>query len=247
MKNKIKIHKIYTETVYKTIHKLSTPIIFKTFHPIILNNNNIPKNEPIILAPNHRTTLDPFVVTAGLDNPIHWLALKRFFDGEDSIFNNSKNPVLCKTTSLLFKNIGAVPFDREGNNIGSIKVLINYLRMNGTIGVFPEGGTNKKPEERDINEIKISLMNLSRSTDAWIIPISIIWIPKEAKIKNKVIVNFREPYKSNGMSPNEAAEIWYSSIRSGLEENKKIIKNLQEIEGIILSEEEQKTLELKMK
>lgn len=48
-----------------------------------------------------------------INNAVHWMALKRFFTGEDSIFNNNKNPILCKMTTLIFKSIGAVPIIRD--------------------------------------------------------------------------------------------------------------------------------------
>ena len=57
----------------------------------VLNIQNLVQDYAggIIYASNHRSTLDPLYITRYLNEEIHWVALKRFFTAEDSIFNNS--------------------------------------------------------------------------------------------------------------------------------------------------------------
>ncbi len=78
-------------------------IVLKSiFHPIILNKSNFSNVDTgIIYAPNHIRTVDPLVIESIIKTNVHWVALKRFFDGTDSIFNNSKNPLLCSVTKYL--------------------------------------------------------------------------------------------------------------------------------------------------
>ena len=237
----------FTEKVYRLVRTAGKSFVMAKFKPIVLNKEVVPKDGPIIFTPNHRQTLDPFFIVATEKTPIHWAALKRFFTAKDSIFNNSKNPILCKFTALLFRGIGAVPIDREKSNFDSVKKLNAYLREGSSVGIFPEGTTNKKPEEQDLLPLHLDLLRLAQRNDAWIQPISIVWTPKGSGLKNRVIINFRSPYKVGEMKREEASTILTDALQSGIDENKKIISNLQEIEDIVSNTEQEKTLKLTIK
>lgn len=92
-------------------------IIQQKFHPIVLHIENIAdEKQGVIYAPNHRSTLDPLVLECVIKKNIHWAALLRFFRAEDSIFNNSKNPFLCKLTRYIFNKLHHFPIDRKSDN-----------------------------------------------------------------------------------------------------------------------------------
>ena len=79
---------------WKKYYKLARLIVkvgFWSYKPVNLNRQNLSSFNRTIYAPNHRNTLDSMFLLSGIKSPVHWVALKRFFDGEDSIFNNSKN------------------------------------------------------------------------------------------------------------------------------------------------------------
>jgi hypothetical protein len=52
--------------------------------------------------------------------------------------------------------------------------------------------------------------------------ISILWNESE-KAKNKVAINFREPFQAVGMSKQEITEKWKTEILIGLDENKQVL------------------------
>lgn len=247
MKININQEIIYTEKVYKLIRTVGRPFVMAKFKPLFLNLENIPKEGPIIFASNHRQTLDPFFIISASNIPIHWAALKRFFTADDSIFNNSKNPFLCKFTAVLFKGIGAVPIERGKLNISSIKKMSEYLKNGRCVGIFPEGTTNKKPEEQDLLKIHTEFLHLAKKNDAWVLPISTVWAPKQSNVKNKIVINFREPFKVGDMSIDEATDKFVKLVQSGVDENKKIFTNLQEIKDIVTNSNQEKTLNLVIK
>ena len=126
------------------------------------------------------------------DDAIHWAALKRFFTAEDSIFNNNKNFFLRHFTALMFKEMGLIPVNRGGDTRETIE-LTNYCLKNGSsIGIFPEGTTNKNPSKQELLDIKNGLLYFSKNNNAVIQPISILWTPEE--YENRVIVNYRHPF-----------------------------------------------------
>lgn len=256
MKLKINQKKFMTEKVYKLVRQPVKPFVSLIFNPIILNADCVPKKESVVYAPNHRKTEDSFLMFAIIKDAVHWMALKRFFTGEDSIFHNSKNPILCKLTSIVFKSIGAVPIIRDQDkdkyekcdNSESLKEFDQYLSLGSSIGIFPEGTTNKNPEKQNFTlPIKTSAFRFVKNNDSWLQPISIVWIPKNYNIKNKAIINFRPPFKTNEMEVSEILEKWKETVEAGIEENKQIIEHLRGINEITSQDVKVKKLELKLK
>lgn len=211
--------------LYKFVHYISKPIIKIKYHPVYLNQNNITKDKCVIYAPNHRQTLDSLIMIAGLSNPVHWAALKRFFEGKDSIFNNSKNPVLCGLTKFLFNNLEMVPVDRDDDNISSLGSLNKYLFLKEAIGIYPEGTTNKNPDKEEVSEIKMGAFNLAMSNGAVIQPIAILW---NYDSQHKAIINFCKPIDSKKFkNPLLLSEEWKEEIIIGLNDSKQYIENLK--------------------
>lgn len=213
-----------SDMFYHKISKLR-PFVLSKFNPIVLNEQNIKhvSNEGIIYAPNHRSTLDPLVITGYLNQNIHWAALLRFFEGKDSIFNNSKNPVLCKITSKTFKKMEYFPIDRksdnpDANNFDSIKDMCNFLKINSKIGIFAEG-TTRRPEGKEFGTFDDAFLSLAKRYDSWIQPITTLWV-KELGIDAKLIINFGQAFKVNNMSIEQAMQHFMSIQWKLLEENK---------------------------
>lgn len=236
----------FTDKGYRFFWLIGVPSVKAAFKPIVLNKDKNTPKAPIIVSPNHRSTLDPFFVSTSTKYPIHWAALKRFFNAEDSIFNNSKKPILCKFTSVGFRAIGSIPVERQSdnpnaNNRDSIRRMNNLVKENQNLGIFPEGTTNKNPEESLIGEGdrsgKLAFALLRENINASMLPVSIMWIKKSDSIKNKVIINYRDSFNSQdvenystekGIPYMDAAyEIWKERIIEGLKENKELIERLQ--------------------
>lgn len=183
------------------------------FHPIVLNPQNIisDKKEGIIYAPNHRSTLDPLVIESVFTEPIHWAALKRFFQGEDSIFNNSKNPILCKITKNVFYRLGYFPIERKSdnpnaNNLESLMQMNLFLKNGYKIGIFAEG-TTRKGEKQDFGTFDDSFLRLAKKNKAWIQPITLLWINFPGA-KHKVIVNFGQAFQMKDLDIEEGMKLF---------------------------------------
>lgn len=219
-----------TENTYQLGRIVATPILKEIYNPIIINKSVIPKddNRSVIYAPNHRTTLDPFAIITATNDPIHWVALKRFFDAKDSIFNNNKNAFLCYLTKYLFISMGFIPIDRESNNLESLRLMNKYLKEGRNLGIFPEGTTNKHPDLYDIGPVQPGLITMARANDSWIQPISLLWIEND-KIDNKIIINFREPYLASQMTKKEGTDLWVEEVQEGINQNREVVRNLSHL------------------
>lgn len=196
------------------------PLCQLYFHPIVLNQSReIITNEAVLYAPNHRSTLDPLAILTVIKENIHWAALLRFFQSEDSLFNNSKNPVLCKLTAWLFRSLEYFPIDRrtdnpDANNIHAIRDMVGFLRVSQKIGIFGEG-TTRREEGADFGTFDDSIVGLAKGTDAWIQPITVYWAT--IRKKKQIIINFGEAFKVENTKT--AMAVFLEIQRQCLQEN----------------------------
>ena len=142
---------------------------------------NIPKEGPAIIAPNHRSSLD---VLAILPRPIKALGkIERF-----------RYPIFGRFA----KYLGGIPVKREQVDLSAIRGAFEALKNGNILLIFPEGtriGVKKK-----IGEAKRGVAYLASRTKVPVIPTAIIgadkiW-PPEKKIphlKGKVKVIFGNP------------------------------------------------------
>lgn len=194
----------------------------------VLNKQNIVKDYAggIIYASNHRSTLDPLYITGYLNEEIHWVALKRFFMAEDSIFNNSKNRLLCKITQQGFKKLYFFPIERkrdnpDANNYVTVKEITTCLKVGGRVGIFPEGTTSREVD-KDFNDFTPSFLTAARQTKALIQPITVLWQKKNRKRK-RIIINFGPAFTVDNNKKNEALKHFEEIQRIALEENKRVM------------------------
>jgi len=89
------------------------------------NAERVPLTGPLILAANHESYIDPFLVGSGFKRSIHYLAREDLF----------AVPVL----HWLLPRLQTVPVDREGGGARGLKVILDRLLAGGGIILFPEG------------------------------------------------------------------------------------------------------------
>jgi 1-acyl-sn-glycerol-3-phosphate acyltransferase len=86
---------------------------------------HVPTTGSVILACNHASFLDPFLVGASLHRPVNYLARQTLF----------RFPGL----GALLRSWNTVPVDRDGGSGAGLKAILDRLRAGGAILLFPEG------------------------------------------------------------------------------------------------------------
>ncbi|MDO4966530.1 MAG: 1-acyl-sn-glycerol-3-phosphate acyltransferase [Lachnospiraceae bacterium] len=219
---------IKSQSFYNKIKIVGT-FIYSYYKPIVLNAENIVDDvDSVLYAPNHRSTLDPLIIESVLKRHIHWAALLRFFRGEDSIFNNSKNKILCQITKWLFVKLHFFPIERKSdnekaNNYESIKDMSSFLKNNYYVGIFPEGTTNRK--SGDFGTFDPAFLTLAKKNNSWIQPITLFWT-NEKRNKHKVIVNIGKRFKVSNLDIKEAYDIYMHEQICSMEENKRFCQTI---------------------
>ena len=160
------------------MYRILRPIIrflMKTFYCIeIINNDNIPVSGNCILAGNHKSNFDGFLLLSCTKRTIRFMAKKELFD---------KFP-------LFFKSFGLIPVDRKRKNKEAMDEARKVLENNEIIGIFPEGTFNKT--EYIVMPFKMGAVKLALDTNSPIVPFAIINNYKLFRRSVKII--FGKPY-----------------------------------------------------
>ncbi len=125
----MKKNKYYSEKGYEYFYKIA-PFFIKLLKIKVEGKENIPKEGGVIIAANHRSNLDPFVLNLVVGRPLIFLAKKSLF--EVPLFG------------AFIKGAGAIPVNRNGRDTTSLKKSLQALKDNQCIAIFPEG-TRSKP------------------------------------------------------------------------------------------------------
>ena len=141
--------------LYKILIPLDK-IFMLLYKPTYINIENIPKKEPIILAGNHTSKLDPLLLMSTTNRCIHFLAKIELFKGIKKIF---------------FKNLGIIPVDRSKKNKEAINLANKYLIDNKVIGIFPESTINKTNDI--IMPFRYGAVKMAKETNSYIVPFAI--------------------------------------------------------------------------
>jgi len=91
----------------------------------VYNAGRVPLAGPVVLASNHESFLDPFLVGAGVPRGNNYLARESLF----------RFPVV----GWLLRKWNSVPVDREGGGARGLKAILERLLAGGAIILFPEG------------------------------------------------------------------------------------------------------------
>ncbi len=115
------------DTFTVAVLRLINDLFMKAFHRLRWTPPvPIPLEGPAIIVANHRSGLDPQALVATTKRAIHFLMAREYYE--------------LRGLRWLFRLIGAIPVNRDGNDFEATKAALRILREGGVIGIFPEGG-----------------------------------------------------------------------------------------------------------
>src|SRR5689334_22371026 len=118
---------------------------------------NIPKKGPVILAANHRSFLDPFLIGCCLRRPVYFVAKKELFDK--------------RWQAWLLNGLGAFPIKRGESDEESMATARGVLERGGVLVIFPEGTRIRKGP---LGRPKRGVGRLALETGAPVVPVAIL-------------------------------------------------------------------------
>ncbi|MFH8883489.1 lysophospholipid acyltransferase family protein [Streptomyces californicus] len=117
---------------YVLKHVVLGPVLRLLFRPRIEGLDNIPEDGAAIVAGNHLSFSDHFLMPAILKRRITFLAKAEYFTGPG---------VKGRLTAFFFRSAGQIPVDRSGKDAGqaAIREGLGVLGRGELLGIYPEG------------------------------------------------------------------------------------------------------------
>jgi 1-acyl-sn-glycerol-3-phosphate acyltransferase len=92
----------------------------------VLGSENVNRTGGFLLAANHISHFDPFVISSVVRRKIDWMAMAEFFR--------------FTVVGFLLRAVDAFPADRDRADRKTIRTAIERLKNGRVVGLFPEGG-----------------------------------------------------------------------------------------------------------
>lgn len=150
---------------------IATPFVRFFFPTKFIGKKHIPKG-PCIIASNH---------TSNVDAPL--LAVHTW---EKKYYLAKKEMVKNKFVGAVVKSWGAIPIERQGNDVGAIKECLKKLKAGKKLVIFPEG-TRQHNENMQLGEVKQGTAMLAIKGKVPIVPMFIMKKPKLWH-RNRVVI-----------------------------------------------------------
>jgi glycerol-3-phosphate dehydrogenase (NAD(P)+) len=143
--------------VYWFVRAIVQPAILIWFRLGRFGREHMPSEGGVILAANHKSFLDPFVVACCIRRPVYFVAKRELFDK--------------RWQGWLLNALGAFPIRRGESDEESMATAKEIVRRGDAVVIFPEGTRIRKPDE--LGNAKRGVGRLALETGAPVVPVAV--------------------------------------------------------------------------
>ncbi len=143
--------------VYLMVRALFQPFFHVYFRMTRIGREHIPAKGPVIVAANHRSFLDPFVIATMARRPMYYVAKKELFRR--------------RWMGWILNALGAFPVDRGAGDADSIETAKAILARGDIVLIFPEG-TRTRPGS--LGKPRRGVGRLALETGTPVVPVAVI-------------------------------------------------------------------------
>ncbi|MFD3726160.1 lysophospholipid acyltransferase family protein [Streptomyces sp. NPDC058671] len=165
------------------------PLLKLLFRPRIEGLEHIPEEGAAIVAGNHLSFSDHFLMPAVIDRRITFLAKQEYFTGPG---------IKGRLTAAFFRAAGQIPVDRSGKEAGkaAIREGLGVLERGELLGIYPEG--TRSPDGR-LYKGKVGVAVMALTAGVPVVPCAMVGtfeIQPPGKVLpriRRVAIRFGEP------------------------------------------------------
>ncbi|MFF1556720.1 lysophospholipid acyltransferase family protein [Streptomyces sp. NPDC058279] len=170
-------------------HVLLGPLLRLLFRPRIEGLENVPPEGAAIIAGNHLSFSDHFLMPAILKRRITFLAKAEYFTGPG---------LKGRLTAAFFRSAGQIPVDRSGKDAGraALREGLGVLAKGELLGIYPEG---TRSHDGRLYKGKVGVAAMALGAGVPVVPCAMVGTfeiqPPGQKIPNirRVTIRFGRP------------------------------------------------------
>jgi 1-acyl-sn-glycerol-3-phosphate acyltransferase len=143
-------------------------LISGTCRPTVIGLENVPKDGPFIVAPNHLSFLDSVIVQALMPRPVAFFAKAEYF---------TTKGIKGRVMKSFFEAVGSIPVERgeQAASVQALRTLLDILEDGRGIGIYPEGTRSR---DGILYRGRTGVGWLALTTGAPVIPVGLIGTEK---------------------------------------------------------------------
>jgi glycerol-3-phosphate dehydrogenase (NAD(P)+) len=143
--------------VYWLTRAILQPFLLIWFRTSRIGREHIPREGGVILAANHKSFLDPFVIGLCLRRPVYFVAKRELFDN--------------RLIGWFLNCLGAFPVRRGESDEEMVATAKAVLARGDAVVIFPEGTRIRRPDE--LGEPKRGVGRFALECGAPVVPIAV--------------------------------------------------------------------------
>ncbi len=143
--------------IYWILRLILIPFFLVYFRLQRIGREHLPRTGPLLLASNHRSFLDPFVIGTLVRRPVYYMAKRELFEK--------------RWQAWILNALGAFPVDRGSGDRDAMDTARAILERGDCVVVFPEG-TRTRPGP--LGDPHRGIGRLALETGAPVAPVAVI-------------------------------------------------------------------------
>ena len=159
-------------------------LVYGTYYKVmyrveVQGKENIEKDKKYVVAANHLTAADPFLVIFAIRQPTAYMAKAELFESNFLM-------------TLFLDWLGAFVVNRDKLDVSTIKTVYGLKKSSWHLGLFPQG---KRDLSGKLENVSKGFAVIAQKTGADILPIGIVGADKKVKIPftGKIIIKIGKP------------------------------------------------------
>jgi 1-acyl-sn-glycerol-3-phosphate acyltransferase len=182
-----------TPRAVRAVKRVLTPVVLRTLRVEAAGAAHVPGTGGVVLAANHLSLLDPFLIAAASPRPPWFLGKEELAEGVVGAFT---------------RRLGMVAVRRGTADRTVLEVLVGHLRAGAVVAIFPEGSRSVTGQ---LYQFRGGMARLAAAAQAPVIPVAIagtdvVWPRGQRPVlrrpaRGRVQIRFGEPLAAPDPDP----------------------------------------------